>query len=287
MSKGEYKVTDTQGRFMQVVRDGRKLNDVDWTPGRVILSNKRLILVGNAGKRTIPLTSIEKLDGRHDANQAIARVSSFTSIRFGNDVVLVATRDDENFEQDLYRAMLDQRVVYARHPAVAGGVVRDTTWERARVKVGDDALDVALRSGTFVELDLDDIGRVGVAERTVADEKRAVLEVEHTEGETSVETYLSGTDRQCQLLDSFLRKGEERSTVNADLDDRDTEVLMALYTGVSPFEIPDFLGIDVDETEAIFERLVELEILEEVRVRREVALRPRGRNLASEAMNEQ
>jgi len=62
---------------------------------------------------------------------------------------------------------------------------------------------------------------------------------------------------------------------------------MALYSGVSPFEIPSFLGMEVDGVEETFERLIDLEVVEEVRVRREVALNSRGRNIASEAMNEQ
>ncbi len=64
------------------------------------------------------------------------------------------------------------------------------------------------------------------------------------------------------------------------------EVLMALYTGVSSFEIPDFLGMDVDRVEEIFERLIELDVLKEVRKRREVSLKTRGRNIASESISE-
>jgi helix-turn-helix protein len=61
---------------------------------------------------------------------------------------------------------------------------------------------------------------------------------------------------------------------------------MALYTGVSSFEIPDFLGMDVDKVEEIFERLIELDVLEEVRKRREVSLKTRGRNIASQSIND-
>lgn len=287
MSDSEYKIADTQGKFMQVVRDGRQLNDANWTSGRLILSNRRLVLVGNEGKRTIPLSRVAKLGGRHDANQTVARVSGYVSLRFGNDVILVAADDHESFEFDLYRALLDQRVVFARHPAVAGGVVQDTEWEKARLKVDENTLNLALQSGTFVQLDLDDIGTVDTGERTVGDEKRFVLEAEHTEGETSVETYLSGSEQQCLVMESFLRKGEERSKSDLDLGDRENEVLMALYSGVSPFEIPNFLGMDVDDVEDIFEQLVDLDVVEEVRVRREVVLKPRGRNIASEAMNDQ
>jgi hypothetical protein len=62
---------------------------------------------------------------------------------------------------------------------------------------------------------------------------------------------------------------------------------MALYSGVSSFEVPEFLDMDPDEVEEIYERLIELDVLQEVRIRREVALKPRGRNIASESMNSQ
>jgi len=69
---GEYKVADTQARFAVAVRDGRKVSDVSWTAGGVLLSNRRLILAGNDGKRTIPFSELEGLGGRHDTNQSTA-----------------------------------------------------------------------------------------------------------------------------------------------------------------------------------------------------------------------
>jgi hypothetical protein len=62
---------------------------------------------------------------------------------------------------------------------------------------------------------------------------------------------------------------------------------MALYSGVSSFDVPQFLDMEVERVEEIFERLIEVNVLEEVRRRREVNLKPRGRNIASKAMNEQ
>jgi helix-turn-helix protein len=79
----------------------------------------------------------------------------------------------------------------------------------------------------------------------------------------------------------------DQASGSVDLSETEKRVLMGLYSGVSPFEIPDFLGMDVDEVEEIFERLIELDVLEEVRVRREVALKTRGRNIASEVINEE
>lgn len=287
MQEDEYKITDTRGRFTQVVKDGKKLGDVTWTKGRILLSNRRLVFVGNGGKRTIPLSRVREVTGRYDVNQMVARVSEYTSVRYGDDVVLVSTDGEDSFEHDCYRALLDQRIVLAKHPAVKGGVVQETSWAKGRIKVDEAALNLAVSDGTFVEITLDDISAVTAGQRTVNDEKRTVVEAEHTEDDASVQTYLSGDDRRTELLASFLRQGEDRSASGIDLEGSDREILMALHSGVSPFDIPDFLGMDVESVEETFGRLLELDVLDEVRVRREVSLTTRGRNIASESINEQ
>jgi helix-turn-helix protein len=288
MGEGERKIVDTRGKFTQVVKNGRELSDAEWTGGRILLSNKRLILASGNGKRTVPLDTVSSLDGRTDVNQLVAKVSGYVSLQLStDDVILVSADDPESFERMLYRALLDRAVVLARHPAVEGGVVTDAGWEKARIKIEKGVVALAIADGSFVEIDLDDIGSMSAKERTVKDEERQVLEVEHSEEETSVQTYISGTVRRCSILETLLRKGESRSEIGVDLTERQNEVLMALYSGVSPFEIPDFLGMDVDDVEEVFDRLIELDVIEEIRTRREVALNARGRNIASEAMNDQ
>jgi helix-turn-helix protein len=61
---------------------------------------------------------------------------------------------------------------------------------------------------------------------------------------------------------------------------------MALYSGVSPFEMSDFVGLPVDEIEEIYQNLLEAGAVDKVRERTEVTLNAQGRNLASEEMNE-
>ena len=287
MSEGEYKITDTRGKFLQAMKDGQKLKDAAWTSGRILLSNKRLVLAGNEGKRTIPLSDVRGMSGRYDVNQAVASVSDYLSLEVGEDVLLVATSMDiDEFESKLYGAMLDQEMILTKHPAVEGGVVQDTDWERARVKIDVGEVGIAVASGTFIQIELDDVGQVDTAKRTVEGETRTVLEVEHSEGSTSIQTYISGKARRCSLLGSIFQKGEQQSSAGVELSEMEKEVLMALYTGVSSFEIPDFLGMDVDKVEEIFERLIELDVLEEVRKRPEVSLKTRGRNIASQSIND-
>ena len=287
MSEGEYKIADTKGRFAMAVKDGRQLNNVDWSQGRILLSNRRLILAGNDGKRTIALSDISGLSGRQDASQSIAAASNYLALKLGEDVMLVSAADHEEFKTAFFKAVLDENIVKAKHPAVDGGVVQDTSWEKARLKVEEDAIATALQSGKFVELELEEISEISTEQRTVGGTERTVIQVSHVEGQTSVETHLTGAQRTCVFVQSFLKEGERRSEANVDLAPSEKEVLMALYSGVSPFEIPAFIGQDVDKVEETFEKLIELDIVDEVRTRHEVTLNSRGRNIASEAMNEQ
>jgi len=293
MSEGETTLADQRGKFTQVVTDGRKVPDVEWIGGRILLSNKRLVLASSEGKRTIPLAKIGTIKGRQDAAQPLAQVSSYLSLQVGNDVTLVAPKRHEAFERALYEAVLDQQAVAVKHPAVEGGVVQSTGWEKGRLTVEFDGeaasgtVALAAADGQFVEIEIDDVGVVEETEGTVFGDERAVVEAAHTDEGTAVETHVSGSSQTVSVLASLLRKGEQKNTTDVTLSDEESEVLMALYSGVSPFQIPDFVGMEVDRVGEIYDQLIDEGILEEKRVRREVTLKARGRHIASEAMDEE
>jgi hypothetical protein len=287
MKRGERKLSDTHGRFLRAEKNGRELQDAAWASGRILLSNRRLVLAGSGGKQTIPLSAIEAIEGRYDVNQDVASVSDYLSLRVSNGVILVAPTKYDEFELEFYGAVLNNGTFLARHPAVEGGVVQNTEWERSRLKIEEEAVSMATVSGTFVEIRLDDIGDITTGHRTVLDESRPVIEVEHSDEETSVQTYISGTDRHISFLETLLRKGEEQSETSIELSETDKQVLTALYSGVSPFDIPSFLGLDVEEVEELYVRLIDHEVLDEVRIRHEVTLNARGRSIASDVISEQ
>jgi len=288
MSESERRITDTTGRFLRIVDGSDRVEDPRWTNGRVLLSNKRLILVGQSGKRTLPLSEIRAIRSSRDVDRAVAGESNYASVRVGEDVVLVSTAAHDSFEVDLYSAVLEGESIRVRHPAVEGGVVQETEWERTTIEIeNSDRVGLGTTGGAYVGIDLADVVDVRAEERSVDGESRQVVEVEHTDGDTSVETYLAGTSWSCSLLQSLFAQGLDRNSGPDDLDDTEKQVLMALYSGVSSFEIPEFTGVEVEEVEATFERLIELDVLDEVRLRREVSLTPRGRNLASEAISDE
>lgn len=288
MSKDEQKLLDSNGKFVQIIQDGEELKDKGWTNGRILLSNKRIILATGDGKRQIPIGKISSVEGRHDANRAIAQVDRYVSVRFDDDVYLISTRETEVFEHTLHKTILNGDIILIKHPAIEGGVVQDTEWQKARIKLDEGVINFAVKDGSFIQVEIDDVGSIEQKVKTVKSKERGVIEASHTEDDgTAVETYISGSKKQCSVINSVLNKGAEKHSSSIDIGPEEQEVLMALYSGVSPFEVPGFLDMEADTVEEIYDELIDLDVLEEVRVRREVALKPRGRNIASESMNDQ
>ncbi|MFO7975732.1 MAG: CheF family chemotaxis protein, partial [Candidatus Hydrogenedentota bacterium] len=71
---------------------------------------------------------------------------------------LVAPRDHEEFEYELYNAVLDGEIVIVKHPAVKGGVIQDAEWQKGRMAIDEDLVGLALADGKFVEVEVDDVG---------------------------------------------------------------------------------------------------------------------------------
>ncbi|MXR50550.1 chemotaxis protein CheF1 [Halovenus sp. WSH3] len=287
MSNTEKKIEDTQGKYLHAIKGGRELTDAEWENCRIVLTNQRLMIVTDS-KISVPLEEIDVLDERVDVNRNAASESYYTALDIGDDVLLITTADFEGFRTNFFRAILDEAVIYVKHPAIVGGVVKASEWQRGRLKVTKDTVRMVLEDGQKFIIERDDIGEMEVDEREVAGEERGVIEVEHTDEEgTSVETYLSGRQYHISVLKQLLEEGAERNRADLDLTATEQRVVMALYSGVSPFAISDFVGIDVERVEEIYDELIELDVIRVVRERKEVSLTPQGRKVAGEAMGEQ
>jgi helix-turn-helix protein len=287
MSGDETKLVDTAGDYQYVVRDGQPVEEPRWQTSRIVLTNKRLILASGDGKQSLPHGKVRLANG--DALPGGVDADGATPLQVGDNVVLVDASDVGDFEREYCRADLDTEVILVKYPAVVGGVIQDTEWSKARFRFADDQVKIALPGGNMTSFEVEDVGTIETTELTVMGEQRSVVQVEHTdEQDRSVETHFSGTDAHCEALEHLFGKViEQRQDDDQELSEMEGQVLMALYSGVSPFEMSDFVGIDVDEVEEIYQNLLEMEAVDEVRTRTEVSLNAHGRNLASEAMSEQ
>ncbi|MFC7076744.1 CheF family chemotaxis protein [Haloarcula halophila] len=286
MSNTEKKIADTQGKYLLAVSQGQRLTDAEWQNCRIILTTERIALMAD-DKRQIALDEIDRIADRFDVNQQSAGVSEYVGFHVGEDVILVSASNHAEFETDFYRASLNGAVIRVQHPALKGGVVQNAEWTKGRLKVSDEALQVAMADGQAVTIDRADIGDLAVEDKDIGGEERAVIEVEHSEEGISVETHLAGDEFHATVLQVMLEESAEQNRADLDLSSTEKRVIMALHSGVSPFDIPNFVGIDVEKTEAIFDRLIELDVISVVRERTEVNLTTKGRRVAGERMGEQ
>jgi len=288
MSEDESKLVDTAGDYCYVVRDGTPVGDPQWRSSRIVLTDRRLILASNGSNQSLPHGGIELVDDPDSVVPAEMAADDATPLRAGNNVLLVDAEVDD-FAREYCRAALDSEVILVKHPAVVGGVVQDTDWSKARFRFADDTVKLALPGGRTTSFAVDEVGTIETGDQTVMGEPRTVVELEHTDDEgRSVETHFSGTTAHTRALQHlFSAVIEQRGDDDRELTETESQVLMALYSGVSPFEMSDFVGLDVEEVEEIYQKLLEMGAVDKVRERTEVALNAHGRNLASEAMSEQ
>lgn len=288
MSTSEQKFADTTGQIMLAAKDDRPLSDAQWKQARILLSNRRLILATSKDTQKVPLDDIRQIGGRLDRTIDARQVAEYVQLRLPGRTYLVAASEHERFKRALYRALLHGRSMHTKHPAVEGGVVTDAEWEPASLTLDDDGLGVALQSGRFVCCPLDELSGLRTDIREVDGDDRPVVAVSHLDEEdTIVETHLAAEEPTAAHLRTYLHQGISMIEANVDLSQTERAILTALYSGVSPFEIPAFLGRDVETVEKMYERLIDLDLVEEVRRRREVRLNARGRNITDAASDKQ
>ena len=286
MSGDERKILDTSGDFQYVVRDGEPVADPSWQSCRLIVTNKRLMLGTGDSKTPIPHSNISLPD---DPESAVPEdvPPGTTVLSVGGNVLLVDASNVSDFAFEYRRATLQGEVILARHPAVVGGVIQnDAEWSKARFRLDDDEVRLQFPGGGSTVFDIDDVGTIETSQSTVLDDQRAVVEVEHTDEEgRSVETHFSGMAHHTEALEALFGAVVEAHEDDYELSEMENQVLMALYSGVSPFEMADFVGTTPDDVEEIYQRLLDVGAVDKVRTRTEVSLNAQGRNMASEAMS--
>jgi helix-turn-helix protein len=289
MSEGEQKLVDTSGDYRYAVKNGQSVPDADWRSCRIVLTSERMVLATSSGKQAIPHARIMVPEDPEAVVPEGVDAATATPLEIGDNVILVDAQAVDDFESEYCRAALHDEVILVKQAAVVGGVLQeDAEWSKCQFRLDDDTVTVGLPGGDSVAFDIDDVGTIETADQQVMGERRRVVKVEHTdEQDRSVETHFSGMAWHSRALQSLLETVIEERQDDYELSDMESQVLMALYSGVSPFEMSDFVGIDVQQVEEIYQTLLDVGAVDKVRERTEVTLNAQGRNMASEAMSEE
>lgn len=287
MSIEERPVADTTGRVTFLTEAGGSLQNLSWKDARIRLSTKRLIIETDSGRKTVPLDTVEDIGDPFDGRQAVAAVAGYIGLYLTEGVLLVAPERRDEFVFDLHTAMLDSRFCLARYPEMEGGVPNDQPWEDARIAITDRSLRITTERGAQTTIPLDEVGPIMATEQVVQGDEQSVVKVIHEEEGTVVQTVLAGPENRSQFVESFLEIGTRSNRPDIELDRQEWEIVVALYSGITPFELPEFIDESVEDVEATYERLVDSGVLKPVRRRLEVEVAPGGRILATESEPEE
>ena len=285
INQTENKISDTTGKFTVAVKNGTQVDQVSWLEGRIILSDQRLILLGDSGQLAIDFSDITGLSGQKQPDRSLAALSDYMRVELGSDVVIIVPEKYESFRERFFTTTLEGETVRCKHPAVSGGVVQTANWETARLGIDANHVVVTLNDGTQATLEFEELSDTAVTKQTINGAERTVIHVSHLSDKTMVETHIAVPQRARVFAQSLFKQAERRSQTDIELTRTEQEVLLALHTGVRPFDIPSFVGSDVTTIEETFDQLIEYGIIDRVRMRQEVELNASGRNIAANALD--
>ncbi|OUJ18502.1 Chemotaxis system protein containing CheF-like and HTH domain, archaellum-associated [Methanonatronarchaeum thermophilum] len=298
MGSSEKKLFDMIGGYIHpLIKGNTRRVDAKWVKGKIILTNKNLWLVNKKGRKKIKLKSMKEIGGQFNLNQEVLKQGDYVGIVYKKNgertVSLITSMKDselKKFKRILLKYFADNKIVVVKDPVKKGGVLQDDTkWKKAKTTLKKQSMHFVDEDGNILNLNLENVQNISMEFKDFKGEEKDTLVIERINDEgVSVVSYIYAPKVTLSVINNFIKESFEKHVKSEiELDQKEKEIIMALYSGISPFDIPDFIGVDVDKVEEIYERLVEINALNEIRKRREVELTTRGRNLASKVMGEE
>ena len=238
--------------------------------GRIVLSQRRLVLAADDARVTVPLSSVFDV--------TVEQVPQAVEGYF-NDTVTVAYRDgdarrlaaiegsDDNIDRFvtvLFKVLLNGTDVRVRHPARIGGHVTDAPTVRARLKLSLGSVSFASDDAPL-SVDLDDVIAVEREERDLGNGPRPVISFRHIADGSAVTSEVGlPSGRKTNLLGRYIRL--RYADAKAELEsfepsDAEMEVLVALYTAGSDVSLASIMDIDPQQLTMLLNGLADEGIL--------------------------
>lgn len=241
-------IADFVGKF-----NADALNASEPVPGRVLLSQKRIVLAAREDdKLTVPLSAIYDVAVGHVPPDLGNFFDPTVTVAFERDgvrhVAAVEGEQDnvDKFAALLFRVLLDGTEVSIVERDQVGGLVTDDEFRTAEVEVFPDAVSFGDGDDDAFVVSLADVEYFERGEREVDGSLRPVVRVRHLVGDRPVTTVISTpTPRRLSILGRYLR--QELRDVVTDLPEEEvTTVEKELLVGVYATE-----GTDADSLSAI------------------------------------
>jgi helix-turn-helix protein len=261
--------------------------------GRIVMSRKRLVLVGDDHKVTIPTSKMFDIAVGHVPPEMRSFFSDSITVAYRTDegrcMAVVEAESDtvEKFASVLFKAHLNGRTVTVEHPAERGGRVVDSTIRKAKLTVDDGALAFAGPNVEFA-IDLATVTDFEKETRTLAGETRPALSVRHVPRTTALLSVVAlPSERVMNLLGRYFRLEYSdivESLQDVSLSDEEVQVLVAIYSAGEGVDPLDVVAADASQTTMVLNGLREKDLV--VDGDDGTALTPKGRVVVNSRLEE-
>ena len=304
---GEEKiVTWLDGKILFIETYATQAN---WVQCKVVLTYGGIWLMYGNNKKGIPLAMIASLGREIPKKQLGTSVSDYIAVTYvsENKEITVAITGQSSQLKKLKKYImflrLNKKPVYVLHPAKVGGVIKDgAVWAKGLLNIAwtpggaADKLVIQRKEGN-VEILMNNIEMVQTESPNIGGKVQQIANIKYSDSENTYNTFiLSGIQnslieyindhlREQGVISSHASDSATDSSSDAAIAETEEEILVALYSGVSALEVPSFMeGMDVDQVELIYDKLISYGLVELIRLRKDVKLTPKGRNIVNKKM---
>ena len=238
--------------------------------GRVLLSQRRLVIATDDGKETVPLTRVFDVVVGSVPGDLRSFFNDSVTIAYERDgsrraaLVEGEPEDMDRFVRLLFKALLRNVTVTVRHPAKVGGRVTDASDHRASVSVSPGEIRFENCPEPFA-VDLSAVIDYERTDRTLGGKKRPALVFRHVLDERTVTSIATvPNERALNILGRYIKI--EYDEAMEDLDSFDPteeqlEILVSIYSAGGEANIADVITGDVAQTSMILDTLREADLV--------------------------
>ncbi|GKZ12503.1 CheF family chemotaxis protein [Haladaptatus sp. T7] len=239
--------------------------------GRIILSQKRLVLATSESKTTIPLTSVFDISVGHVPSELEGFFQDTITVAFerdgaGHSAVIEAKNDNVGkFKVFLFKAILSGTPVTVKHPARVGGRVTGETFETGKLRIQPGKVEFLSIPEPFA-VDLSGVSYFQKQDRDVGGQTRTVVAIRHNDnGQTVTSEFAVGAERKLNLLGRYLRLEYAEISQRAeriDVTEQEMEALVAIYSGANSGNLAGALGIDAGSAAMVLTEIEKKELVD-------------------------
>ncbi len=232
--------------------------------GRVLLSQRRLVLVTADTRTTIPLSSVFDIVVGTVPGDLRSFFSDSVTVAYDRDgsrlTALVEGEPDdmERFTRVLFKALLRDVTVTVRHPAKVGGRVTDASDHKAKLSLSPERIEFVGCPEPFA-VELSTVIDYERTDRTIGGSRHPALVFRHVPDTRTVTSIVTVPDKRAlNVLGRYIRLeyAEVREEIEAlDPTDDELEVLVSIYSAGGEANIADVVTGDAARTSMILESL--------------------------------